>query len=146
MFRSTVALACLVIALAACSRDEAPPAAEPTPASVNAPAETAPAIAPPADAAPAAFDMRAYAGTFVAGGGRLELDPDGAYRLDEGGARRDGTWTVEKDDTRIRLDPNSKAEPDRVLVMDGRDRLMPTDDAGQPRADAPAWTREAAAR
>jgi copper homeostasis protein (lipoprotein) len=144
MIRSTTALACLVLVLAACSREDAPPAAQAAPAADAAPAEiTPPAVAAPAEGAPAAFDMRDYAGTFVAGGDRLELGPDGVYRVDEGGTVRDGTWTVEQGDTRVRLDPNSKSEPDRVLMMDGRDRLTVLDDAGRAAPDARAWTREA---
>lgn len=146
MIRTSLVLACLVPILAACNRTEAPPASEPAPTAVATPVVEAPAPTGPADAAPAAFDMRAYAGTFTAGNERLELGADGAYALHEGGAVRDGTWTAEQGDTRIRLDPNSKAEPDRVFAMDGRDRLTALDDAGQPRADSPAWTRETATR
>lgn len=145
MIRSTAALACLVLALAACNREEAPPAAQPAPVADAAPVEPAPpAVVAPAEAPQAAFEMRDYAGTFVADGNRLELGGDGVYRLEEGGAMRDGTWTVEQGDSRVRLDPNSKSEPDRVFAMDGRDRLTVLDDAGQPVADAAAWTREAA--
>ncbi|GHA70965.1 hypothetical protein [Cognatilysobacter bugurensis] len=143
MIRSIATLTCLALSLAACNRDEPAPAAE-TPAPVAAPAvEAPPAEVAPAPAAPAAFEMRDYAGTFVAGGDRLELGADGVYRLSEGGAMRDGTWTVEENDTRVRLDPNSKSEADRVFAMDGRDRLMVLDEAGQTRAGAAPWAREA---
>lgn len=145
MIRSTAALACLALALAACNRENAAPAPQPAPATDAAPAPAAPpAAAAAVAAAPTPFDMRGYAGTFVAAGNRLELGADGTYHLEEGGTVRDGTWTVEQDDTRIRLDPNSKSDPDRVFGMDGRDRLTALDDAGQPVADAPTWTREAA--
>jgi copper homeostasis protein (lipoprotein) len=147
MIRSTAALACLVFTLAACDRDDAAPIPQPVPAAdVAPPAETAPDVIAPADAAPAAFDMRDYAGTFAAGDGRLELAADGTYRLDQGGTVLDGTWTVEQNDTRVRLDPNSKSDPDRVLAMDGRDRLAMLDNAGAPVGDAPVWTREPTAR
>lgn len=146
MIRSTAALACLVLMLAACNREAAPPAEQPAPAADAAsPADAAPTVAAPAEATPVAFDMRDYAGTFVAGTGCLELGADGTYRLDQGGTVSDGTWTAEQSDTRIRLDPNSKSDPDRVLAMEGRDQLAMLDDAGQPAGDAPTWTREAAA-
>jgi copper homeostasis protein (lipoprotein) len=133
MNRTIPALACLAIALlAACNREQPPESAEPTtapptPATVTADETDAIATEPtalPNTEAPL-FDQRAFAGAFSADANRLELEPDGTYAMTSGDAAMDGTWTVEENDTRIRLDPNSKSEPDRVFVITSRDRLTP---------------------
>ncbi|MFC0679167.1 hypothetical protein ACFFGH_15115 [Lysobacter korlensis] len=149
MTRPLLTLACLgALVLTACNREA--PVAEPaveTPAPAAAPqtdAIDAVATPTPSVEAPAAFDQKAFAGVFTAGANRLELKPDGTYAMAANGSNMDGTWTAEENDTRIRLDPNSKTEPDRVFVMTGRDQLSAVGADGQPAAgaDAMALTRE----
>lgn len=144
-------LACLAtLALAACQ----PPA---DPAEPIAPAEPAPAAAPvaaePAPARPPAdvpFDTKGFAGTFSGTlpcadcpgiDTRLTLDADGTYRLHEsyrGGSGRsfdgDGTWTAEDNGKRLRLDPNSKREPDRLFAIASPGRIDALGADGQPAA------------
>lgn len=148
MTRTLLTLACLsTLALAACNREA--PVAEPAveaPVAAAAQTDTIDAVPTPAPSAeaPAAFDQKAFAGVFSAGANRLELKPDGTYAMTANGSNMDGTWTAEENDSRVRLDPNSKTEPDRVFVMTGRDQLSAVGADGQPAAgaDAMALTRE----
>lgn len=142
MTRSLLTLACLgTLVLAACNREA--PVADPV---AEQPAAAAPATDAieavptqvPSSAAPAAFDQKAFAGVFSGNANRLDLRADGTYALTANGAETDGTWTVEENDTRIRLDPNSKSEPDRVFAMVGRDQLAAVGADGQPAAGAEA--------
>jgi len=129
------------LALSACGGSEAPDAAPPP----GTPADGTPALAaPPAmpgetdatavvERGPGAgagdFDVRAFAGTFAATGASLALAADGSYamtvRAESAGADLPGTgtWTVEDDGTRLRLDPDSKAEPDVVFAIRSGDEL-----------------------
>jgi copper homeostasis protein (lipoprotein) len=150
MNRTLSALACLAIALlAACNREQpaeptGPIAAVPAAATGAIDETDATAVEPtalPSIEAPA-FDQRAFAGTFSAGANRLELKPDGTYAMTWGDAAMDGTWTVEESDTRIRLDPNSKTEPDRVFLITSRDRLTTFGADGQPATGANAVSLE----
>lgn len=149
--RFALALAAAV-ALAACKPQapaEAPaPAAAPDPAAPAA-AEPAPA---PADAMPAnlPFDQKGFAGTFKGTlpcadcpgiDTTLVLNADGTYRLDtvyQGKPRAfsaDGTWTTEAGDRTVRLDPNSKAEQDRLFAIASNGELKALDLQGQPLPD-----------
>ena len=138
--KQTLAIAALLgaLGLAACQREPDPapapaPAAEPA---VDAAATAEPATVPgtdatavvqntppSTDAAARTFDTRAFAGTFAGPDGTLTLSADGTYVFDTGSAKTDGTWTTEEADTRVRLDPNSKAEDDRVYEIAGNDEL-----------------------
>jgi len=132
MNRKLLVLACLAtLALAACKREEpAPPAAaEPAPAP-QAVVEAAPTGETPAMAA--SFDMKGFAGTFSGGKTALELKPDGSYVVKDGNDTMDGTWTVEAGDTRVRLDPNTKAQDDRLFQINGKDGLVAVDADGKP--------------
>lgn len=152
MNQKLLALACLAaLALAACKRDEpagTPAAAEPPPAeTAAAPAAPTDPIVPTADApveAPA-FDKKAFAGRFSGGGAKLELKPDGGYVIEDSQGRMDGTWTVEADDKRIRLDPNTKAQEDRLFAIVGPDELGALGADGQPAAGQAGLRREDAA-
>lgn len=140
----TACLVALVTTLAACQPQSATPEA--------AAAAVAPAPAVQADAAPAATqaaapaanasDPRAFAGRFVAGGTSVELRGDGSFQLHDAGVAVDGTWTAEEDGTRIRLDPNSKAEPDRLFSVASLDEIRPLGAEGLPAPDAAALRRE----
>jgi copper homeostasis protein (lipoprotein) len=124
----------------------------------QAPAETAAApvesasTAPAADARPSAqsapFDVKAFAGTFTGTlpcadcpgiGTRIVLAGDGTYAISESYEERsapelkgDGTWTVEEGNQRLRLDPNSKSDPDRLFAILSHDEIRQLDLEGKP--------------
>ena len=147
----------VVMSIAAACRREAPVAA---PESVPAAASTPVAIAPPApetdmsragvqpDAA--GFSAKAFAGTFK---GKLPcadcpgidetlvLAPDGSFILTVAYQERPddtraiaGSWTSEDNDTRIRLDPNTKAEQDRLYAVVSNDDITQLGADGKPAA------------
>jgi copper homeostasis protein (lipoprotein) len=96
----------------------------------------------------AGFNGKAFAGTFSGAlpcadcpgiDETLELKPDGSFTLTD--VYRDrpsgthsvaGSWNAEDKDTRVRLDPNSKGEADRVFAISGTDALEALDADGQP--------------
>ncbi|MGY1425012.1 copper resistance protein NlpE [Lysobacter sp. A289] len=146
MTKSLLALACLtVLTVAACKPQSAEPAAD-TPAVT----ETTPAavdVVSTGDNQPsdnANFDMRGFAGTFSATlpcascpgiDTTLVLNADGSYELsetyqDEDGApvSTDGTWTVLAE--QIRLDPNSKSEPDWLFAITSQQEITLLDASG----------------
>jgi copper homeostasis protein (lipoprotein) len=111
-------------------------------------AESAPSAAPES-AAPekVPFDTKGFAGTF---GGtlpcadcpgidtKLTFNADGTYKLHEvhqgkpgNGFNGDGTWTVEENGKRIRLDPNSKSEQDRLYAVTSKDQIEGLDLEGK---------------
>ena len=108
------------------------PAAETQPVATT-PAEMAPA-AEPAPEAETALDTKAFAGNFSGTlpcadcpgiDTTLELHADGSFMLMETYQERkvepgmlEGTWTAEENGSRIRLDPNSKSEQDRLYAVD----------------------------
>lgn len=150
-----VASLVLMTATAACKRE--------TPASPEAAAPAAPAQAvtpapiPQADVAAtdgqpnaAGILPKAFAGTFK---GVLpcadcpgieetvQLQPDGNFVLidvyqerPQGTHTIDGTWTIESRDTQIRLDPNTKAEQDRLFAITSNDQISQLDADGKPPA------------
>lgn len=138
------------LAIAACK-----PQAPAEPAAPAAPAEQAAAPAPPApvavESAPAKtaadlpFDVKGFAGTFSGDGRKITLNADGTYQLQGPGFEGDGTWTAEEGDTRIRLDPNSKSEEDRVYAITSNDQLDALGADGKP-APAGTFKREGAAQ
>lgn len=154
------------LAIAAC-KPQAP--AEPaTPAADTAPAaaEPVPVAAESARATSAAdvpFDVKGFAGTFS---GTLPcadcpgidttvtLKPDGTYAVHEvyqgkpGSFDGDGTWTAEENGKRVRLDPISKSEQDRVFVVKSNDEIESLDAEGKPLATATPHSlkREGAAK
>ena len=141
----TVALAAL--ALAACQR-EAPAVPEPAmPATTTAPdsavetaTETTMAQAG-VQPGPGAIDSKAFAGKFTGTlpcadcpgiDEALELGADGSFTLTDayrerpqGTATLQGTWSTDADGKRIRLDPGSKTEADRVFAIEDNDTLVP---------------------
>jgi len=116
--------ACSLLAVAC--QEPAAPAAVPAPAPVAAPVEVVAAPAPVA-----AFDVRAFAGTFAgrlpcAGctdgvDTRLDLNSNGTFLLVETDMVHPekepreiaGTWTAEENNTQVRLEPDTKAEAHR---------------------------------
>lgn len=148
------ALLASIFVLAACkpSSDTAAPAESTTPATT--------AAAPAADAhtdvisevdnspAPQGLDVRAFAGSFKGTlpcadcpgiDSTIELKADGTYALhdvyqESNGATNDGagTWTVEEAGKRIRLDPDSKEDQDRLYAVVSNDELQMLDSEGNP--------------
>lgn len=142
MKHKLLTLACAglaTLAIAGC-KPQAP--VEPaTPKASAAPATTAePAAIASPNAAPA-LDQKGFAGTFASGDSTVTLAADGSFKLKDDQAAFDGTWTAEADGQQIRLDPNSKAEPDRLYGVLGQDEIRPFDDAGQPVAGATGLQR-----
>ena len=142
MKSTSVALACLVlIALAGCQPESTEPVApvENLPAAVAV--EVAVANAVPSERT-STFDQRSLAGTFTGTAGGVEsalaLAADGSFVLSETQAGSndkgtiDGTWTVEAEDRHVRLDPNSKAEPDRLFAITSSDRITALGSNGEP--------------
>ena len=136
MNNKLLALACAGLAtlmVAGCKptapAETAAPVATAAPAAPAATPEPAPIAA--ADIAPA-LDPKGFAGTFAGGSSTITLTADGGFNLTDAQDAFDGSWTAEADGARIRLDPNSKAEPDRLYAVVGRDEIQPLDAAGQP--------------
>jgi copper homeostasis protein (lipoprotein) len=141
--RFLLVLVLLPIALlAACNRSGEPAAVTPA-ATVAAPATVeAPAPAPATVAAPVGmsdapapgehttFDAKGFAGTFGDANSAVTFTADGAYSMTTESvaakAPDTGTWTLEPDARHIRLDPNSKAEQDRVYELVSNDELHGT--------------------
>jgi copper homeostasis protein (lipoprotein) len=149
---TTLSLVALV-ALAGCKRDTAAtpdvaPAAETQPVATTL-AEVVPATEP-APAAETALDTRAFAGNFSGTlpcadcpgiDTTLELHADGTFMLMEAYQERkvepgmlEGTWTAEENGSRIRLDPNSKSEQDRLYAVTSHDQIMQLGSDGTPAA------------
>jgi len=140
-----------LVAVAGCKR-ETPESPEATPADTQ-PVATTPAVAPapqPAPQADTALDTRAFAGNFSGTlpcadcpgiDTTLELRADGSFMLMETYQARkaaagmlEGTWTAEENGSRIRLDPNSKSEQDRLYAVTSRDRITQLGNDGTPAA------------
>lgn len=143
------ALFATTLALAACKPSgetaapppaaAAQPAAEAHPTDVVSEVDNAPA--------PEGLDVRAFAGSFEGTlpcadcpgiDTTLELYADGTARLDEQyrGSKQEagktGTWTVEEAGRRIRFDPDSKQDDDRVYAVASNDELRILDRDGNP--------------
>ena len=131
------------LALTACNRDATAPAPA-TDAPVEAVADATPSMPAPMTSADApkpagTFSAAALAGRYE-GEGVLLLNTDGTfnYTIDE--TTDEGTWGAEPDDsTRVRLDPNSKTQQDKVLEIVSNDELKPVTGANAmtPSTDQP---------
>jgi copper homeostasis protein (lipoprotein) len=141
------------VVIVACKR-EAPVAAPEAAPETAAPAAVA-APAPQTDMSQAGvqpdaagFSAKAFAGTFT---GKLPcadcpgidetlvLAPDGSFTLTDiyqerpqGTRSIAGSWTTEDNDTRIRLDPNTKAEQDRLYAIASNDEITQLGADGSP--------------
>lgn len=152
-----IASALVSMALLGCKRETptpvSPEAAAPEGAAPAASATTTRAGTPDLAGAgvepnAAGFGSKAFAGTFHGAlpcadcpgiDETLELKPDGSFRLtdvyrDRPDATHDtaGSWTSEENDSRIRLDPNSKGEVDRVFTIVSNDELDAVGSDGKP--------------
>ena len=112
-------------------------AAEPGPAAVESAPSTSPADLP--------FDTKGFAGTFATADTKVILNADGTYKL-TGATQGDGTWTAEENGKRIRLDPNSKAEEDRLYTVVSHEQIDQVDASGAAVTPAQSLMREAAAK
>lgn len=138
-----LALLFLLGSLAACqqeARDAASAEAPETAAAADAASTAEPA--PPAPS-PTATDLTptpaaSPVGEFASDDTRLSIGERGTFVLERGGDRVEGTWTLEQDGRRVRLDPNSKAEPDRVFDIVSPDELRHAD------GNAPSLLRQPA--
>lgn len=145
MNQKLLILACAsLVVLAAC---KPPTPAEPTAAPATAPTDSAAPAVSTDQAKPAEFDVKAFAGTFSGTlpcascpgiDTRLELAADGTYRIDEtyqdekdGHTKGDGTWTAEENGKRVRLDPNSKSDEDRLYEVVSNDEIRLLDQTGK---------------
>ena len=136
------------LAIAAC-KPEAP--AEPAAPAEQAAAPAAPApvaveSAPASSPADVPFDVKGFAGTFSGTDMKVTLNADGTYKLSANGVEGDGTWTAEEDGKRVRLDPNSKSEEDRLFAITSNDQLDALGADGQPATAPSALKREGAAK
>lgn len=136
-------IALSVLALSACKKEPTEPAA-PAEAATETPAAD-PALT--AAATPSDFDIRKFAGTFSGTvpcadcpgiDTRIVLVGDGTYTLEEtyqdrpdGNFKGDGNWAAEEGGTRLRLDPNSKSDGDRLfeVVNNNEIRMLGKDGA-----------------
>ena len=95
--------------------------------------------------APEGLDVRAFAGSFKGTlpcadcpgiDSTIELKGDGSYATHDVYQERDasfdstGTWTVEEAGKRIRLDPNSKDDQDRLYAVVSNNELQMLDADG----------------
>jgi copper homeostasis protein (lipoprotein) len=144
MNRKLLLLAVLsVIAIAACKPEQPPvePAATAEPVAPVA-VESMPAATP----ADVPFDTKGFAGVFTGTlpcadcpgiDTRIALNRDGTYVIEEtyqGKPERfsgDGTWTAEENGKRVRLDPNSKSQEDRLFAIASQDQIDQLDTSGQ---------------
>lgn len=146
-------LVAMSVAVVACKR-ETPAAPEAVAPETAAPAAVA-APVPQADMAragvqpnAAGFSSKAFAGVFIGTlpcadcpgiEETLELKPDGSFALldvykerPQGARTVAGSWTTEDNDKRIRLDPNTKAEQDRLYAITSDDEITPLGADGKP--------------
>ncbi len=96
----------------------------------------------------AGFSSKDFAGTFTGAlpcadcpgiDETLQLNPDGSFKLTDvyrdrpsGTHSITGSWNSDEKDTRVRLDPNSKGEADRVFTISGTDALEVVGSDGKP--------------
>lgn len=149
MNHKLLALACAgfaTVAIAGC-KPQAPvePAVPVAPVAPTAAATTAEPAPTAATSTAPALDQKGFAGTFASGSSTITLTADGSFNLKQDKAAFDGTWTAEADGAQIRLDPNSKAEPDRLYAVVGKDEIRPLDSAGQPIEGSIGLQRESSA-
>ncbi|MCI4567274.1 copper resistance protein NlpE [Lysobacter sp. CFH 32150] len=151
MNQKLLAIACIsLFAVVACKKPEpveTASAPEPAVPAEQAPAPVALESEPARSAADVPFDVKGFAGQFVGMlpcadcpgiDTRVTLNADGTFTLLETYQDRkvkttpvDGTWSVEADDKHIRLDPNSKAEDDRLYEILSNDEIRLLDQEGK---------------
>lgn len=149
MFRSSLILLSVTVALSACQADPAPPPSTPTTqasapaASATLPGTDASAVVAQAPADPQDFDRKALAGRYAGAlpDGRpqvLEIEADGIARLDG----QAGSWSISDDATRLLFDPDDKAGADRWFAIQSTQELRALDAADASPDAAPALQRD----
>lgn len=134
------------IAIAAC-KPQAPTEPAETPAApVAAETATAPEPVQPEPVQEVPFDTKGFAGAFSGTlpcadcpglNTQISLNRDGTYTVHEvyqgkaGSFDTGGTWTAEENGKRLRLDPDSKAEQDRLFAVVSNDQIEPLDGEGK---------------
>lgn len=150
MTRNLIALACIAtLALAACSREPAGPSTDTAANETRAEATQSAAldVIPTGEGPASTFDQREFAGSFTGTlpcadcpgmDVTLVLEPDGTYRTThvyqerpDGSWSIDGHWSVESNDSVIRLDPNSKTEEDQLYGIESSGRIVMLDADGK---------------
>lgn len=150
MKRTFLIASLVLVTVSACKRDEPAPAPTlETAAAITAPAPAAVADTATVAVAVAAFDLKGFAGTFKGSlpctdcpgiDTTIELRRDGTATIGEQYQERrqhleeTGTWTVEADNTRVRFDPDSKTEQDRLYAIASKDQLTQLGADGTPAA------------
>lgn len=129
------------LAIAACK-----PAAESVPAAPAPAAPVAVESAPSTKAEDVPFDIKGFAGTFSGTlpctdcpgiDTTITLNADGTYVAKETRQGQseatdgDGTWTAEENGLRLRLDPNSKSDQDRLFAVKSKDEIETLDAEGK---------------
>lgn len=132
--------------LAACQRHPPEPAVEATDEAAEAASEAAAPVAEPIQPIDTKALPGSFAGTLPCAScpgidTRLELAADGTFQLNEryldeaeGDFSLSGTWTVEGEPAegeRLRLDPDSKSDDDRLYRLLSLDELRRLDAEGQ---------------
>jgi copper homeostasis protein (lipoprotein) len=159
--KRTLTVALAVLALAACQREvPAPVAAGATAPAAASATDATPVVATETTMAqagvqpgPGAIDNKAFAGKFSGSlpcadcpgiDVTLELAADGSFTLTDAYRERpqgtftmQGTWSADADGKRIRLDPGSKAEGDRLFAIEDNDTLSPLGADGERVEGAP---------
>ncbi|MFS8063810.1 MAG: copper resistance protein NlpE [Luteimonas sp.] len=147
LFVATLSLATMAVNVG-CKREASPevaPAVETPPSSATVDAAPADHVMEPATV----LNTKAFAGTFSGTlpcadcpgiDTTIKLRTDGTATVGEQHRERrhhleqTGTWTVEADNTRVRFDPDSKAEQDRVFAIISKDQLIQLGTDGTPLA------------
>ena len=147
MYRKHLIFAGLaVVAITGCTPQKPATAAAPA-AQIATPQASAPEVAPDTAKQAVEFDVRAFAGTFNGTlpcascpgiDTHIELAGDGSYKLDEtyqdekdGQQKSNGTWAAEENGKRIRLDPSSKSDDDRLFEVLSNDEIRMLDTEGK---------------
>ena len=147
MTRPLLLLAQLATLAATAGKPQAPatePAAQANTAA-EAPGPAAVESAPATSPADLPFDTKGFAGTFATADTKVVLNADGTYKL-TGATQGDGTWTAEENGKRLRLDPNSKSEEDRLYTVVSHEQIDQVDASGAAVTPAQSLMREAAAK
>lgn len=155
-----LAIALATLALAACQREAPAPAATDAPVAAAPATDANPVVATETTRAqagvqpgPGAIDNRAFAGKFSGTlpcadcpgiDETLELGADGGFTLTDVYRERpqstftlQGSWSIEADGKRVRLDPGSKTDVDRLFAIDDNDTLTLLGADGERAAGAP---------
>ncbi|HET6783941.1 MAG TPA: copper resistance protein NlpE [Pseudoxanthomonas sp.] len=136
-----------VFAATGCTPQKPAAAAASAAQAAATPQTSAPEVATDAAKQATDFNVRAFAGTFSGTlpcascpgiDTRIEFAGDGSYKLDEtyqaekdGQYKSSGAWTAEENGKRIRLDPSSGSDDDRLFEVLSNDEIRMLDTEGK---------------